>query len=285
MYVRSHGPITALLPFVDQGLLYYNININVTHRCPINSTAVGTAIGLLYCPADPTIREPRIWAELPDANGDRLEFPMARTNYALSIGIWPNASLPQLRPSALERLLQYDGIVGSVGYPRDYQNPDFRGLGVPTVRAADVTDGLGNTIAVMERRSFDTPEYAVPMSAIKEAFTWSSGWLGDSLGCVYTPVNYFKAKRDPYVYTSTSAGLIGASSLHPGGANVAFVDGSVRFLRETMDSWKISPTTGLPPGVTFEGLLRFQVQPGTRIPVYQALGTRNGGEIVSSDDY
>jgi len=46
------------------------------------------------------------------------------------------------------------------------------------------------------------------------------------------------------------------SSYHPGGANVAFADGSVRFLKSST-SW----------------------------PTIWALGSKAGGEVLSSDSY
>jgi prepilin-type processing-associated H-X9-DG protein len=46
------------------------------------------------------------------------------------------------------------------------------------------------------------------------------------------------------------------SSNHPGGVNVCFTDGSVRFIKDSV---------GLQP--------------------WWAIGTRNGGETVSSDQY
>ena len=45
-------------------------------------------------------------------------------------------------------------------------------------------------------------------------------------------------------------------SLHPGGANFAIVDGSVRFLKQTI-----------------------------ALPVYRALGSRAGAEVTSADSY
>ncbi len=45
-------------------------------------------------------------------------------------------------------------------------------------------------------------------------------------------------------------------SLHPGGANFAMADGSVRFIKQSISQ-----------------------------PTYHALGTRAGGEVISSDGY
>ena len=53
-----------------------------------------------------------------------------------------------------------------------------------------------------------------------------------------------------------SAWSIGAASAHPGGVNVLLGDGSVRFIKSTIN-----------------------------LPIWWALGTRNGGEVVSADQY
>jgi hypothetical protein len=58
------------------------------------------------------------------------------------------------------------------------------------------------------------------------------------------------------------------------------MDGSVRFLKETIDSWPQDLTTGLPVGLTFEPAGPYRETGVVRRGVYQALSTRNGGQVV-----
>jgi prepilin-type processing-associated H-X9-DG protein len=112
---------------------------------------------------------------------------------------------------------------------------------------------------------------------------WGSGNYGDSLFCTLYPIN-------PQLVTG-DVGSIGSeanadgstwsvSSQHPGGANFAFCDGSVRFLKNSIQS--LPNIGGIPQGYLYANGLWTQTVPNA---VYQALSTRNGGEIVSSDSY
>jgi prepilin-type processing-associated H-X9-DG protein len=110
---------------------------------------------------------------------------------------------------------------------------------------------------------------------------------------VYYPINVQKKTQnwDDGVasghYTEGGAFLNAATSFHPGGANFAFCDGSVRFLKDSISTW-VFDNTGTPLGAAQNPTTKVwsvttptQFQPG----VYQALGTINGGEVVSSDAY
>src|SRR5436305_1638105 len=67
-----------------------------------------------------------------------------------------------------------------------------------------------------------------------------------------------------------------ASSYHPGGAHFGFCDGSVRFLKETIDSSAFDTSTGLPQGWSIAPSGLYSVAPPGRFGVYQSLSTRNG---------
>jgi prepilin-type N-terminal cleavage/methylation domain-containing protein/prepilin-type processing-associated H-X9-DG protein len=88
-----------------------------------------------------------------------------------------------------------------------------------------------------------------------ELWFYQSCGTGGGYSHVNTPNSkacYFSDETSSAPYYS----LVGASSYHPGGVNVAFLDGSVRFIKST-----VAPVT------------------------WQAISTYNGGEVVSSDSF
>ena len=69
--------------------------------------------------------------------------------------------------------------------------------------------------------------------------------------------------------TDTDGGLDNFSSRRPGGANFVFADGSVHFLKNVLRD-----AGQRPDGSTIYAS-----------PAFQALGTRNGCEVISADSY
>src|SRR5262249_45957514 len=118
------------------------------------------------------------------------------------------------------------------------------------VRVTDITDGTSNTIFVIERESKRSP---------------MTTWTGAVTNAIYPPVNPAYDNEGPgtLVLTNTGTAADGrvpnnkldhvedASGRHPAGVATLLGDGSARMIQNT-----ISPA------------------------VWQALGTRAGGEVV-----
>lgn len=69
----------------------------------------------------------------------------------------------------------------------------------------------------------------------------------------------------------------------PGGLNVLMGDDSVRFLKDTIQTWPFNPLTGNPAGSSQNAQGAWVNLPPPR--VWQALSTRSGGEATASAGY
>jgi len=87
---------------------------------------------------------------------------------------------------------------------------------------------------------------------------WNQGMFGHTLGNTLLAPNpaYYNCNMESWGGDFDAPGMYNLSSYHPGGANVAFADGSVRFLKSS-----------------------------TSMNVMWGLGSKAGGEVLSSDSY
>ncbi len=87
---------------------------------------------------------------------------------------------------------------------------------------------------------------------------WNQGMFGWSLGNILQPPNppYPNCRTETWDGDWDQQGMYGLTSYHPGGANVSFADGSVRFLKNS-----------------------------TAERTVWALGTRDGAEVISAESY
>ena len=253
-----------ILPGLEQPALYHGINFSFDPLARENRTSQSVMIDTLACPSDPGAKARE--ADVPGLirlgyadEGERLR--MAFTSYVACSGSVDVSA--HIYPD--RRGLARDEGVFSAESP---------------VTPAMIGDGLSRTIFAGERAT----SYLEALNVGDSTLYHRSGWyvrgeLGHTLFLAFYPPNMPRR-----VAAMAGAGHAeAASSLHPGGVNILFGDGSVRFVKESIDTWPFNPLSGRPAGAS-EG-------PGghwanlPRPGVWQALSTRAGGEAVSADSY
>jgi prepilin-type N-terminal cleavage/methylation domain-containing protein/prepilin-type processing-associated H-X9-DG protein len=165
----------------------------------------------------------------------------------------------------------------------NYGGGDGMFMPASVVRIQDVTDGTSNTFLFGEMSRFPNEPgssqfgWVAYVAAFGDAYFWPTGVRvtggafvipklnapADTTGTVFNACFANCVVPPDWINNGTppagpcyNLGQWAFRSLHPGGANFAFADGSVRFVKSSVNP---SP--------------------------YRALGTRNLGEVVSSDSY
>lgn len=126
----------------------------------------------------------------------------------------------------------------------------------------------GETGDTAQAMSFYNTCKALPGSTVAKnslcfGYNWHVGYYvhGTNMYTHFGPPNMPSCHNNQYENSATqtweiSAGIGSPTSNHPGGVNVCFSDGSVKYIKDTVG-----------------------------LPTWWALGTRNGGEVVSADAY
>jgi prepilin-type N-terminal cleavage/methylation domain-containing protein/prepilin-type processing-associated H-X9-DG protein len=256
----SHSYLLAMTPYIEGSNVYNAMNTSLHVNTCQNSTIQAIGNSWMWCPSDPAV------SQLLDtySNGDfggwcpGQHVYMRYSSYPGSAGLWQSTNNSDVVQSNYQTL-----AANQTGVIIQFQN----------VTIASVTDGTSNTIM--------SGEYAYGKLNANDQICWhwwTSAHYGDTMFMATYPMNPVLNGGDDGNYFPLSA-----SSFHPGGANFAFADGSVHFLKSSISSWSLpggpnpAPIAGQSPPYTLPA--------GTTLPVYQALNTRSFGEVVSSDSY
>jgi prepilin-type processing-associated H-X9-DG protein len=281
--------VALTLPYFEQGNIWNSINFSVAITTslaqPDFATAWYTKIATLQCPSDGDQDGFRgdgyqgagglgqycvTAAPLPPGGGTPM---VPVTNYIASFGdnycigaLTMGTFFPTETPYTTWPPVPGQPRIGWPGYQGTYADimanlpptgspGSLRGMFDCTtnqvVRLSSVTDGTSNTLAAGEslpaqRADNNVWQYSANADGTTVPINFPTPLNCDTAGGFGTP-NW--ASRCSYANT-------GFKSKHPGGANFVFVDGSVHFLKQS-----IAMTT------------------------YCALGSRNGAEVVSADQY
>jgi prepilin-type N-terminal cleavage/methylation domain-containing protein/prepilin-type processing-associated H-X9-DG protein len=264
--IVDKGLFISILPFVEQDPVYNAINQSLTILGVENSTIHRVVVSSYTCPSDPASFDP-----IALDPGQLVQYGvggpgspplMALTSYSGIMGDYPVTAfaLPSNGCAVNGQVIsQADGAFNDL-------SPIHFGL---------FADGLSNTAVLAEHAA--TPilglNAVVPATSTLRCWYVTGNW-GDTLVTSFYPIN---------ADTKVAAGAIdaqvySASSMHPGGLNLLMGDGSVRFLKDSVQSWPFDPSTGQPLGAALQspgGWWAGAPTPG----VWQALTTRAGGEF------
>ena len=258
-FFYGHSAFVYMMPYYEANNNYNAYNTLHSWAFIGNVTAASTQVNSLICPDDVG------WAQYPP-----IDVQYVQCSYGVSFGrvevlaiLWTHNSPPD--PSA--PYYQNCNLGGSDGM---FDNMN-------SIRISSVTDGLSNTFFFGEMNRFtgepsspfnignlagyfqdDYPlnpygrptagAYVVPK--LNSPPDTNGSVVGACFGRVALPPDWIN------VPACLNDGQWGFRSQHPGGANFAFADGSVKFIKNSIS-----------------------------VPVYRALGTRALGEVVGADQY
>jgi prepilin-type N-terminal cleavage/methylation domain-containing protein/prepilin-type processing-associated H-X9-DG protein len=289
-HVDGFGGLARILGFSEQSALFNAINFSY---CPYtfgNSTVVQTGIGMFWCPSDGKIINLGFYEEEPGWDGSNMT--LRYTSYAGMAGTYCIQGINgcDQRAAAPAELNLQNGVMIDTGLPTS-----AGGCGTAGVRTiASITDGTSNTIMWAERCQSKLNDVTGEFEC---KGWWSDGEYGDTSISSFYPPNVVglpgyatgtKPWKNPdgcdgHSEGGTSYAAISAQSLHPGGVNVVLCDGSVRFIKDSINSWNYNP-----PNMTRSGgnatapCFPFSAAGNG---VWQSLSTINGGEVISADSY
>jgi prepilin-type N-terminal cleavage/methylation domain-containing protein/prepilin-type processing-associated H-X9-DG protein len=261
-----------ILPFLEQANLYntFNLQVDVNGCCVPNNldnqTSRTQQIAAYLCPSDPA--------------SVKLNNTYGRSNYMASVG---NTASQQAGSAAGAE--SDTGRLGLFNFTIDSATPagdlGWRKL-TSSVRLADITDGTSNTALFSEttRPNFTTANYYAKENVyiLGANFNNYSPYLPDCNNwdldnvvsrIAYRGLQYYRNLPQTSNYSHTVppnyegydcgssnyfASHTAARSRHPGGVNAVFSDGSVHFVKSTIN-----------------------------LNTWRAVGSRAGGEIISAD--
>lgn len=258
--VRPFSQFARILGQMEQNQIFQSLNFQFGSFEAPNITAAGVVVQTYLCPSDSAASVPT-GIVAPNRPSAGISY---RANEGTSVAMWFGSDDPTNVNNG--KILPPNGLFYSS----------------QLIRLAMITDGTSNTAAISEHllgdfdqniatENSDTFRPGTFPSNADEAFAlcqkmdyrnlnyqgvsivgapWTFGYHSTTSYWHSMPPNTRSCMFPPSRIATT------AGSRHPGGVNVGMADGSVRFVKSTVD-----------------------------LNTWRALGSRNGGEVISAESY
>jgi len=240
--INRHSLFAFILPEIEQGNVARIYDFTRQWNTLPNANAIETHIKTYQCPS---AQNPRKGPPVTNTSSPLFGRAWATGDYAPLTGVNPQLAdlgVIQSRGSAAGyaggfNAGPYQGFFVNVWYPDED----------PSTRIADVTDGLSNTVAIVECAErpkmfigareiplrlddLDNPDQGVNNLQVTGA-PWSQPRIQIVIDGFNPTTNSFYGNR---VINATNVSEVW--SRHSGGANFLYGDGSVKFLRESLNT-------------------------------------------------
>jgi prepilin-type N-terminal cleavage/methylation domain-containing protein/prepilin-type processing-associated H-X9-DG protein len=286
---------SLLLPYVEQVPLFNAANFN--WNCCFSSrpgdrtnrTVRNTRIASFLCPSDPIAGQQNINCYYGSIGTSTIQYPSDGNTTGVFQVYNSNVNCRSVTLAAItdgtsNTIAFGEGLVGDYSKNNNYRGNGMSAAGdgpkivtqtMPGNNAESnpaavlaalqscnswwVTAPLGSCVGYSGCDSVGLKQY--------DGVTWALGERGATLFNTIVPPNskqwpWHSCRMDPggagqcLSCAPEGSSFINAQSNHPGGANFAFSDGSVRFIKDSVN-----------------------------MMTYESLGTRAGGEVISSDSF
>jgi|694.fasta_scaffold28579_3 prepilin-type N-terminal cleavage/methylation domain-containing protein/prepilin-type processing-associated H-X9-DG protein len=243
-WLQGWGWSASILPFIEQGNLGRQLDYGRNLYDPVNIQIVRTPMPIFQCPSDATRRP-----EVPPSGIASDPRRIATSNYCGNGGSFSNSFESNSLASATDQNWT-NGVLR-----RDSKH-----------KFADISDGTSNTILIGEVTHYN--------------FTWDPTMYGHydppsgTACCTLALVRHGNQRLNPPPSANNVIKREGFHSLHTGGAQFTFCDGSVHFISQNIDFSNRQRTTAT------QNDLFDSANGGRDYGVYQRLFSRNDGQVI-----
>jgi prepilin-type N-terminal cleavage/methylation domain-containing protein/prepilin-type processing-associated H-X9-DG protein len=248
-----YSSYAMLLPFIEQSPMFAAINFSLPSLAQAGNTTVAAAsITSFLCPTD---------AQLPPAGsaganyrfneGSNMLYNYQETDFT---GVQANMPAPNgpFFPNRVTKLAQFTDGTSNTAMTTERLMGDFSNS--VSTEKRDIYNSTASPVllddAVAQCAQVNTLDLTLQGSSTSGE-PWIYGFVAVTMYKHVSTPN----KRACYFH-SVSRLTIPPQSFHPGGVNVGMADGSVRFIKDTIN-----------------------------VVAWRALGSSNGGEVLSADSY